>query len=35
MADHLLAGARKHGAQLDDQTVLLIRRGAPHLGGSR
>ena len=35
MADHLLAGARKHGVQLDDQTVLLIRRGAPRLGGSR
>ena len=26
IADRLLAGARKHGAQLDDQTVLLIRR---------
>jgi phosphoserine phosphatase RsbU/P len=26
IADHLLAGARNHGAQLDDQTVLLIRR---------
>jgi serine/threonine protein phosphatase PrpC len=26
IADHLLAGARSHGAQLDDQTVLLIRR---------
>ena len=27
IADHLLAGARNHGAQLDDQSVLLIRRG--------
>ena len=27
IAKHLLAGARKHGAQLDDQTILLIRRG--------
>jgi len=27
IAEHLLAGARNHGAQLDDQTVLLIRRG--------
>jgi serine phosphatase RsbU (regulator of sigma subunit) len=26
IADRLLAGARAHGAQLDDQTVLLIRR---------
>jgi serine phosphatase RsbU (regulator of sigma subunit) len=29
IADYLLAGARSHGAQLDDQTVLLIRRGTP------
>lgn len=29
IADRLLAGARSHGAQLDDQTVLLIRRGTP------
>jgi serine phosphatase RsbU (regulator of sigma subunit) len=27
IADRLLAGARSHGAQLDDQSVLLIRRG--------
>lgn len=27
IADRLLAGARSHGAQRDDQTVLLIRRG--------
>ena len=27
IADHLLSGARKHGAQLDDQSLLLIRRG--------
>ena len=27
IADRLLAGARGHGAQLDDQSVLLIRRG--------
>jgi len=26
IADQLLSGARAHGAQLDDQTVLLIRR---------
>jgi hypothetical protein len=26
IADRLLAGARAHGAQIDDQTVLLIRR---------
>jgi hypothetical protein len=26
IADHLLAGARNHGAQLDDQSILLIRR---------
>ena len=25
-ADHLLTGARNHGAQLDDQSLLLIRR---------
>jgi serine phosphatase RsbU (regulator of sigma subunit) len=29
IADHLLSGARRHGAQLDDQSLLLIRRGAP------
>ena len=29
IADRLLADARRHGAQLDDQTVLLIRRGTP------
>jgi hypothetical protein len=29
IADRLLAGARGHGVQLDDQTVLLIRRGTP------
>ena len=28
IADHLLSGARSHGAQLDDQSLLLIRRGA-------
>lgn len=27
IADRLLADARRHGAQLDDQSVLLIRRG--------
>jgi serine phosphatase RsbU (regulator of sigma subunit) len=26
IAERLLAGARAHGPQLDDQTVLLIRR---------
>jgi serine phosphatase RsbU (regulator of sigma subunit) len=26
IADRLLADARAHGSQLDDQTVLLIRR---------
>lgn len=26
IADHLLTGARNHGAQLDDQSLLLIRR---------
>jgi hypothetical protein len=26
VADRLIAGARKHGAQLDDQTLLLMRR---------
>jgi hypothetical protein len=26
IADHLLAAARNHGAQLDDQSILLIRR---------
>jgi serine phosphatase RsbU (regulator of sigma subunit) len=25
IADRLLAGARRHGAQLDDQSLLLIR----------
>ena len=29
IADRLLAGARAHGPQLDDQTVLLIRQGTP------
>jgi serine phosphatase RsbU (regulator of sigma subunit) len=29
LADRLLAGARQHGAQLDDQTVLLIRHLEP------
>lgn len=29
IADRLLAGARNHGAQLDDQTILLIRRVTP------
>jgi serine phosphatase RsbU (regulator of sigma subunit) len=29
IGDHLLAGARNHGAQLDDQTILLIRRREP------
>jgi serine phosphatase RsbU (regulator of sigma subunit) len=29
IAGHLLSGARSHGAQLDDQSLLLIRRGAP------
>jgi serine phosphatase RsbU (regulator of sigma subunit) len=28
IASRLLAGARSHGAQLDDQSLLLIRRGA-------
>jgi serine phosphatase RsbU (regulator of sigma subunit) len=28
IADQLMTGARNHGVQLDDQTVLLIRRGA-------
>jgi hypothetical protein len=33
IAERLLAGARAHGPQLDDQTVLLIRRlGQPSLG---
>jgi len=27
IADRLISGARQHGAQLDDQTLLLIRRG--------
>ena len=26
IADRLLAGARAHGAQLDDKTLLLMRR---------
>jgi serine phosphatase RsbU (regulator of sigma subunit) len=26
IADRLITGARQHGAQLDDQTLLLIRR---------
>ena len=29
IADLLLAGARNHGAQLDDQIILLIRRSTP------
>jgi len=29
IAGHLLSGAQGHGAQLDDQSLLLIRRGAP------
>ena len=28
IASHLLSGARSHGVQLDDQSLLLIRRGA-------
>jgi hypothetical protein len=33
IADKLLTEARAHGPQLDDQTVLLIRRpGQPSLG---
>jgi serine phosphatase RsbU (regulator of sigma subunit) len=28
IADRLLEGARSHGTQLDDQTILLIRRGS-------
>jgi hypothetical protein len=28
IASHLLSGARGHGVQLDDQSLLLIRRGA-------
>lgn len=28
IADRLLAGVRAHGPQIDDQTILLIRRGA-------
>ena len=28
IADHLLTGSRRHGVQLDDQSLLLIRRGA-------
>jgi hypothetical protein len=28
IADHLLSGARRHGPQLDDQSLLLIRRRA-------
>jgi hypothetical protein len=27
IADRLIAGARQHGAQHDDQTLLLIRHG--------
>ena len=30
IADRLLAGARAYGAQLDDQTLLLIRRVVAH-----
>ena len=29
IADHLFDGARAHGPQLDDQTLLLIRRAQP------
>jgi serine phosphatase RsbU (regulator of sigma subunit) len=29
IAGHLLSGARNHGAQTDDQSLLLIRRSAP------
>jgi len=29
IADRLLSGARRHGAQRDDQSLMLIRRGAP------
>jgi hypothetical protein len=29
IGEDLLAGARNHGVQLDDQTLLLIRRGQP------
>ena len=34
-AERLLAGARSHGVQLDDQTVLLIRRGTVTTPGGR
>ena len=30
IAERLLAGARKHGAQLDDQSLLLVRRTIQH-----
>ena len=33
IASHLLSGARSHGAQLDDQSLLLIRRGAIVVAG--
>ena len=29
IADRLISGARQHGAQLDDQTLLLIRHNRP------
>ena len=29
--DAIMDGVRKHGAQLDDQSLLLVRIGAPHL----
>jgi serine phosphatase RsbU (regulator of sigma subunit) len=34
IAERLLAGARAHGPQLDDQTVLLIRDRGPHATSS-
>ncbi|HVZ24358.1 MAG TPA: PP2C family protein-serine/threonine phosphatase [Vicinamibacterales bacterium] len=35
IADRLMAGARAHGPQLDDQTVLLIRHRAGEAGPER
>jgi Stage II sporulation protein E (SpoIIE) len=35
IADRMLADARAHGAQLDDQTLLLIRRTADRLQDSK
>lgn len=35
IADRLLVGARAHGAQIDDQTVLLIRRNRETTNASR